>query len=91
MKRYYILYKGIVQGVGFRWTIINIASSLGLTGYVKNLDDGNVAVEVQGKDAGINEFIKKSLSNFNSFVQIDDYVLKQIPIIEEEENFGVKF
>lgn len=87
MKRYYIIYEGIVQGVGFRWTLMNYAKELNLTGYVRNLSNGNVEAEIQGEK--IDEFIKKSLSN-KGFAKVYDYSLKEIPI-KEENKFEVKF
>ncbi len=38
-----------MQGVGFRWFVQRRASSLGLTGYVKNLADGSVEVLAVGE------------------------------------------
>ena len=40
MKRYYIIYEGRVQGVGFRGRIMSLARKYDLTGYVKNLRNG---------------------------------------------------
>jgi len=37
-----------VQGVGFRFFAVEVAEELGITGWVKNLDDGRVEVEVYG-------------------------------------------
>lgn len=51
--RFYLRFTGRVQGVGFRWTNMSIASDLGLAGWVKNLDDGSVDMEIQGTPAGI--------------------------------------
>ena len=42
------LVRGRVQGVGFRWFVERVARELGLTGYVKNLDDGRVEVYAVG-------------------------------------------
>ncbi|PNI07709.1 acylphosphatase [Arthrobacter sp. AFG7.2] len=39
---------GMVQGVGFRYRTMGKAEELGLTGEVKNLDDGSVAVVAEG-------------------------------------------
>lgn len=39
---------GQVQGVGFRYFVVEKALGLGLRGYVRNTDDGNVAVLAQG-------------------------------------------
>ncbi|MCD8188762.1 MAG: acylphosphatase [Clostridiales bacterium] len=43
-----MVFHGQVQGVGFRWQTANIARQLGLTGWVRNCDDGTVEMEVQG-------------------------------------------
>jgi acylphosphatase len=42
------LVRGRVQGVGFRDFAQRMASSYGLTGYVRNLDDGRVEVYAAG-------------------------------------------
>lgn len=39
---------GVVQGVGFRYSVQQQAKELGLTGYARNLDDGSVEVVVCG-------------------------------------------
>lgn len=60
MVRKHIYFSGDVQGVGFRYRSCYIAQSLGLTGWVENLWDGRVEMEVQGDrkldpaDAGAN-------------------------------------
>ena len=41
-------FVGSVQGVGFRWTTTNLASSVGATGWVTNERDGSVTAEIQG-------------------------------------------
>ena len=43
--------QGLVQGVGFRWWTRSQALELGLTGSVRNLDDGRVAVVAEGDRA----------------------------------------
>ena len=46
--RIQITYYGNVQGVGFRWNVMQIASSYSVTGYVKNLISGSVEMMVEG-------------------------------------------
>ncbi|HEX2210828.1 MAG TPA: acylphosphatase [Longimicrobium sp.] len=41
---------GRVQGVGFRWWARSLAVRLGITGTVRNLPDGSVAVHARGTD-----------------------------------------
>ena len=88
MKRYLIIYSGIVQGVGFRWSIKSLANKYNLSGYVKNLSNGNVEVQIQGDN--LYSFIKESLE-ISRFAQIDDYVVKEIVPLENEKTFEVKF
>ncbi len=56
-KRIHIYYSGHVQGVGFRYTTRETASSLGLSGWVKNLPDGRVEVVAEGGKEDIEKFL----------------------------------
>lgn len=47
------LVRGRVQGVGFRYETRSLARSLGLSGWVKNLDDGGVEVYAEGPPTDI--------------------------------------
>ena len=49
MKSYSIIVKGLVQGVYYRKTIHANANKMGVTGFVKNLDNGDVLVGVNLK------------------------------------------
>jgi acylphosphatase len=42
------LVNGRVQGVGFRWFVQNEAARIGLRGWVRNTDDGDVEVMAAG-------------------------------------------
>ena len=86
MKRYFIIYEGIVQGVGFRWKLMNIANRYGLTGYATNLDNGNVEVQVQGN--GVDEFLKESIQG-DRFVKVYNYSVKELKIVEDERTFKI--
>jgi acylphosphatase len=58
MVRTKIIVKGMVQGVGFRYYCFKEAAALGIPGYVKNMYNGDVEIEVEGDQGVINEFIK---------------------------------
>ena len=55
---YHLNVSGDVQGVFFRVSAKDEAEKLGLTGYARNEADGSVAIEVEGSQADIKEFIK---------------------------------
>jgi acylphosphatase len=46
-----------VQGVGFRWSATREAQGLGLTGWVRNLDGGEVEVWAEGERGALAEFL----------------------------------
>jgi acylphosphatase len=52
-RRYVI--RGHVQGVGYRYFATHTASLIGVTGYVRNLDDGNVEVYAAGTAEQLSE------------------------------------
>ena len=55
--RKHIYFSGQVQGVGFRYRAKNAARANDLTGWVDNLWDGRVEMEVQGEERSIDELI----------------------------------
>jgi acylphosphatase len=57
VKHYKIVVKGYVQGVSYRFSAHTQALKLGLTGFVKNLPNGDVYIEAEGSDENINKLI----------------------------------
>ena len=90
MERYLIIFKGRVQGVGFRYTAQRYANDFNLTGQVENLDNGDVRVEVQGEPLMINYFIR-TMSNIRSYIHVDDYFSKQIELVQDKKRFSIKY
>ena len=85
-RRHYI-FSGSVQGVGFRYRAKYAARGLGITGYVKNLYDGRVEMEVQGDRDSITRMLVEIEAG--SFIHIEDMEVKNIPVISDERNFKV--
>jgi len=50
---------GLVQGVNYRYFVQRNAESIGLSGYVRNLDDGNVEVVAEGEKEKLAQLIAK--------------------------------
>ncbi len=57
MKSISILITGKVQGVGFRYFVLNKAIELQIAGFVRNNRDGSVYLEAEGAEDSINLFI----------------------------------
>ena len=70
-KRAEIHVTGIVQGVGFRPFVYNIAESLSLTGFVLNLGDAGVKIVVEGNESDIKDLISRIENNPPSISRID--------------------
>jgi acylphosphatase len=52
-----VLYEGYVQGVGFRWTARRLAQGYDVSGWVRNLPDGRVELQVSGEDDEVAAFL----------------------------------
>ncbi len=57
MKRIQVFFSGTVQGVGFRFTAERLARRFPITGFVRNLEDGQVEVTAEGEEASLVEFL----------------------------------
>ena len=86
--RKHIYFTGRVQGVGFRYSAIYLARPLGLTGWVENLWDGRVEMEVQGDEDAITELLRGLRTQ--RFIIIDDIEIRTIPLVEDERSFRTK-
>ena len=88
MIRKEIHFYGQVQGVGFRYRAKYMASSIGITGWVRNEWDGSVTMEVQGSEIQINELLKQI--NASSYIMIRNMEYKELPLNENERGFHVR-
>jgi acylphosphatase len=54
----HVFYEGHVQGVGFRYTVKRIARGYDVVGWVKNLPDGRVELQVSGDEPEVEGFLE---------------------------------
>jgi acylphosphatase len=52
-----VFYEGHVQGVGFRFSVRHIAKGFDVTGWVRNLADGRVELQVSGDEKEVRAFL----------------------------------
>lgn len=82
-------FEGNVQNIGFRFEVQSHAKPLGITGYAKNNDDGNVTAQLQGNLENIDKVIL-SLQNIDR-IQIDSMTEKEIPLDYYENDFYIQY
>lgn len=58
-----VFYEGRVQGVGFRFTARRIAMGFDVVGWVRNLPDGRVELQVEGEDDEVAAFLEELEEN----------------------------
>ena len=69
VSHFTVYLEGHVQGVGFRFTTYNLAKGYEVTGFVKNLPDGRVQLEVEGEHEECLAFIKALYEEMASFIR----------------------
>jgi len=84
-KRIRILFKGIVQGVGFRPFLFRSAQKYNLAGFVKNSSQG-VILEVEGED--ITGFVNHILNHPPPLSRIENYQIQELSL-QHPETFEI--
>ena len=90
MIRYHIILDGRVQGVGCRFFCELTANKYSLTGWVRNLDNGMVELEVQGEESSVSKFIF-TITAGNRFIRVDDYNIKKKEVVPSEKSFRTTY
>jgi acylphosphatase len=52
-----VFYEGNVQGVGFRWSVRHVAKGFDVTGWIRNLPDRRVELQVTGEEYEVRAFL----------------------------------
>lgn len=84
MIRLTVYFSGRVQGVGFRYTAVQIARGYGVTGVVENLPDGRVRLVVEGAGEQATGFVDDLARKMGGY--ISKHTVDQSPATGE---FGV--
>jgi acylphosphatase len=58
-----------VQGVGFRYTAVDLAESLGITGWVRNLRDGRVEILAEAQENSLKDFLDRIKEGFSAYIR----------------------
>ena len=85
-----IIVRGRVQGVGFRWFVQQRAKNFAVSGYVKNLDNGDVEIEAEG-DRGRVEELLKAVKAGPTFSKVRDVVIEWQRFTGKYNSFNMTF
>ena len=88
IRRRYV-FRGSVQGVGFRWRAMQAAKLYGLTGWVRNEWDGSVTMELQGDEKLLAKVIQV-LRN-SRYIYIERMETKDLTPDLEERSFRTDY
>ncbi len=86
----HLIIEGRVQGVGFRYFSQRAGTASDVTGYVRNLSDGNVEIEAEGENQNINNFIN-IIRNDHPYARVLNIQQNEIPFTGKYESFQIKY
>lgn len=81
-------FSGRVQGVGFRYTVRNIALQYNVAGYVRNLPDGRVELVIEGPNQDINHLVDDVADRMSDYIRSVDQ--STLPATGEFNHFNIR-
>lgn len=87
-KQAHIYYSGRVQGIGFRYTLADIARYQKVRGWVKNLVDSRVEVVAEAEENTLNNFLQQVNQHFSRYIK--DVSVEWLPAGGEFRDFSIK-
>jgi len=69
-----VQFSGVVQGVGFRYTTVRMASAFKVTGTVRNLPNGGVELIAEGDETELRRFVDAAKRRMSGYIQGADEV-----------------
>ena len=84
-----IIFEGRVQGVGFRYATKDIACGFDVCGWVKNLADGTVEMQVMGEDEEVEDFLKHIVEESPVSHHIKNMPTEDIPPLDGVSGFRI--
>jgi acylphosphatase len=69
MQRQTCYFSGRVQGVGFRYTVQNLALQYNVGGYVRNMADGRVELVMEGPESEMGGLVSDINQKMNGYIK----------------------
>ncbi|RKT33308.1 acylphosphatase [Microbacterium sp. AG1240] len=78
MRRIHVVVRGLVQGVGYRYSTGRFARRAEVSGWVRNRADGSVEAEVEGSDEQV-DAVLAWMAHGPPGARVDDLQVTDIP------------
>jgi acylphosphatase len=85
----HVVFRGRVQGVGFRFTVERLAVNSGINGWVKNLSNGDVELVIEAEKKAVDDFLDKLRSQFHNYIHDEEIDLTDASA--NFDDFQIKF
>ncbi len=84
-----VYYSGMVQGVGFRYTVRGIAARYAVVGFVRNLPDGRVHLVVEGLPEEVDLLLAAIAAEMGHYIRGTQQ--KTGPMTDQFRGFDIRF
>jgi acylphosphatase len=88
MQRRTVIYRGTVQGVGFRWRACRAVEGLDVTGYVRNRADGTVELVAEAPAASLRAALERIDAALGAYIR--DRAETVAPATGEFDGFTIR-
>ena len=85
-----VIFEGRVQGVGFRYTVKDLARGFDVCGWVKNLPDGSVELQVMGEPDEVESFIREIIEESPVAGNVKNHYADKIPLLKNRTGFTIE-
>ena len=90
MIRRYACAAGRVQGVGFRMFVRQQALMHDITGWVRNMSDGTVTMELQGAAAAVGA-VFAAMRAGNHFIRVEHLETEERELVSGDRDFSIRY
>ncbi len=88
-KQLHLYYSGNVQGIGFRYTLQDLAGTFKVCGWVKNLSDGRVELLAEAEEDILGNFLEQIKAHFSRYIK--EVTVEWFPASGNFRDFQIAF
>ncbi|MFA5038454.1 MAG: acylphosphatase [Candidatus Omnitrophota bacterium] len=88
-KNLHVIFRGRVQGVGFRYTAEALARDGNIKGWVRNLGSGEVEISAEAEERDLKTYLERLEDRFSGY--ISDTAADWQPATDAFKTFEIRF